>query len=173
MSLVLGIDPGLTGACAVIDHNGLRAVFDLPTMPIPGVGPKAMVQRKLDAHALCRLLLQHCPASEGKPTVVIESVSTMGGKNNAVQTQGSLLRTLGALESVVECLRFPVNYAAPQTWKRFYGLIDSELTDTERKRKAMECARRLYPTCAEIGRAKDHNRAESILLAHWHMRKSA
>lgn len=171
--MVLGIDPGLTGACAVLDHNGLRAVFDLPTMPIPGVGPKAMVQRKLDAHALCRLLLQHCPASEGKPTAVIESVSTMGGKNNAVQTQGSLLRTLGALESVVECLRFPVNYAAPQTWKRFYGLIDSELTDTERKRKAMECARRLYPDCEDIGLAKHHNRAESLLIAHWYARKSA
>lgn len=168
--IVTSFDPGLTGACAVMDHNGLRAVFDIPTMAIPGVGPKAMVQRKLDAHALCKLLLQHCPASEGKPQVVIEAVSAMGGKNNAVQTQGSLLRTLGALEAVVECLRFPVAYVSPQTWKRFYGLIDSDLTQTERKRKAMECARRLYPDCMDIKRAKDHGRAEAALIGHWYQR---
>lgn len=171
--IVVSFDPGLTGAGAVLDHNGLRAVFDIPTMPIPGVGPKALVQRKLDAHALCRILLEQCPAAEGKPKVVIEAVGTMGGKNNSVQTQGSLLRTLGALEAVVECLGFPVDYAAPQTWKRFFGLIDSELSSTERKAKALEVARRLYPCCADIGRAKDHNRAESILIAHWQMRRSA
>lgn len=171
--IVLGIDPGLTGACAVLDHNGLRAVFDLPTMPIPGVGPKALVQRKVDAHALCAALLKHCPASEAKPLVVLEAVSAMGGKDNAVQTQGSLLRTLGAIESVVECLRYPVTYAAPQTWKRFFGLIDPKLSQSQRKAKALECARRLYPDCADIARAKDHNRAESLLLAHWHMRSRA
>lgn len=171
--IVASFDPGLTGAGAVLDHNGLRAVFDIPTMPIPGVGPKALVQRKLDAHALCRVLLEHCPAGEGKPQVVIEAVGTMGGKNNSVQTQGSLLRTLGALEAVVECLGFPVAYVPPQTWKRFYGLIDSDLSPAARKAKALERARALYPTCADIGRAKDHNRAESILIAHWQMRRCA
>lgn len=171
--MVVSFDPGLTGAGAVLDHNGLRAVFDIPTMPIPGVGLKALVQRKLDAHALCRLLLEHCPAAEGKPQVVIEAVGIMGGKENAIQTQGSLLRTLGALEAVVECLAFPVAYVAPQTWKRFYGLIDSDLSPAARKAKALERARTLYPDCAEIGRAKDHNRAESILIAHWQMRRCA
>lgn len=167
MSLFVGIDPGLTGACAVLDHNGLRAIFDLPTMPVPGAGPDAKVQRKLDGHALCAALLKHCPVSEGKPQVTIEAVRVMGGQNNAIQTQGSLLRTLGAVETVVECLRYPLTYAAPQSWKRHFGLIDPKLKDTERKRKALECARRLYPDCAEIGRAKDHNRAEALLMAHW------
>ena len=41
MTIIIGIDPGLTGACAVLDHQGVRAVFDLPTMPVPGAGPKA------------------------------------------------------------------------------------------------------------------------------------
>ena len=171
--IVCSFDPGLSGAGAVLDHNGLRAVFDIPTMPIPGVGPKALVQRKLDAHALCQILLDHCPAAEGKPQVVIEAVGTMGGKNNSVQTQGSLMRTLGALESVVECLGFPLAYVAPQTWKRFYGLIDSDLSPAARKAKALERARTLYPACADIGRARDHNRAESILIAHWQMRRCA
>lgn len=171
--IVIGIDPGLTGACSVIDHNGLRAVFDLPTMQIPGVGPKALIQKKINAHAFCALLLKHAPASEGKPTVVIESVGTQG-TGITIQSAASLLRSLGAIESVVECLRFPAEYAHVQTWKRFYGLIEPKHPNespSQRsaagKRRAMERARALYPACAEISRAKDHNRAEAILLAHW------
>lgn len=170
--ITVSIDPGLTGACSVLDHNGLRVVFDLPTMDIPGVGPKAMVQRKIDGLAFKKLLLQHCPA--GEPVrAVIEAVGTMGGANNAVQTQGSLLRSLGAIETVLECLGVKPTYAHPQTWKRFFGLIDSNLTDRERKAKAMHCARSLYPNCAEIGRVKDHNRAEAVLIGHWAQRETA
>lgn len=165
--LVVGCDPGLSGALAVLGHIGLRGVFDLPTMPIPGVGPKALVQRKIDGRTLLDLLRSACPAAEGQPTFVIEAVGTMGGANNAVQTQGSLLRSLGALETVAECLRWPVLYVQPQTWKRRYGLIDAKLSASQRKAKALEVARRLYPACTEIGRAKDHNRAESLLLAHY------
>ena len=165
--VVVGIDPGLTGACAVLDHNGLRALFDLPTMQIPGAGPKAMVQRKLDGRAFCALLLKACPAAEGKPTVVIEAVATMGGQNNAVQTQGSLLRTLGAAETVPECLGWTVEYVQPQTWKRHYGLVKArgeKLTSTQAKAKSLETARRLFPD-SDLKRAKDHNRAEAALLA--------
>lgn len=165
--IIFSIDPGLTGACSVLDHNGLVAVFDLPVMKIPNVGPKALVQNKIDGRAFCTMLLRYSPASEGKPTFVIEAVGTMGGADNAVQTQGSLLRSLGALEAVAECLNFPIVYVNSQKWKRFFGLIDSDLKPAQRKKKALECARRLYPACSAIARAKDHNRAESILIGHW------
>lgn len=165
--LIVGIDPGLTGACAILDHNGLRAVFDMPTMPVPGAGPKALVKNKVDGRALFKLLLQHCPSAEGKPNVTIEAVATMGGANNAVQTQGSLLRSLGAIETVAECMAWPLDYVRPQSWKRHYGLLDPELKDAERKRNSLEMARRMFPGCADIARAKDHNRAESLLIALW------
>lgn len=171
--LIVGIDPGLTGACAVLDHNGLRAVFDMPTMPAPGAGPKALVKRKIDGRALCMLLRKHCPTEEGKPTVVIEAVGTMGGANNAVQTQGSLLRSLGAIETVAECMGWPTEYAHPQTWKRRFGLVDSSLKPAERKARALDRARELYPVCTDIARAKDHNRAEALLIAHWARKKAA
>lgn len=165
--LFIGVDPGLTGAFAVLDQNGLRGVFDLPTMPIPGVGPKALVQRKIDGRALLDLLLKTCPAGEARPTIVIEAVGTMGGANNAVQTQGSLLRSLGAIETVAECLKCKVTYVAPQTWKRTYGLIDSNLSGSQRKNKALDTARRCFPSCTDLTRAKDHNRAEAVLLARY------
>jgi len=170
--LIVAVDPGLSGACSVLDHNGLRVVFDLPTMPIPGVGPAAMVQKKIDGAALKTLLLKHCPP--GEPIhFVIEAVGTMGGKNNAIQTQGSLLRSLGAIEAVIECLGGSPTYAHPQTWKKFFGLIDSALTDRERKAKAMACARRLFPNCSDFARVRDHNRAESALIGHFFMKAVA
>ncbi len=175
--ICIAIDPGLTGACSVIDHNGLRAVFDLPTMPIPGVGPTALVKSKLDAVAFKKLLLQHCPAGESA-RAVIEAVGTMGGKNNAIQTQGSLLRTLGAIETVLELLGLKPTYAQPQTWKRYFGLIESstfgpKATPSQMKAKSLAKARQLYPHCRDINLAKHHNRAESILLGHWMQKELA
>lgn len=163
--IVIGVDPGLTGAYAVLGPQGLHGVYDLPTMKIPGVGPKAKVQRKIDGRALCTALLKLCPPGEARPTLVIEAVGTMGGANNAVQTQGSLLRSLGAIETVAECLRWPVKYVAPQTWKRALDLIDPKAKSTERKAKALAMARGCYPSCTDLTRAKDHNRAEAILIA--------
>lgn len=158
--IVIGIDPGLTGACAVLDHNGVRAVFDLPTMPVPGAGPKALVKRKIDGRALCQLLLKHCPASEGKPSAVLEQVHARGD-GNAMQTQASLLRSLGAIETVLECLGYPLQYVAPQSWKRSFNL-------GREKSDSLDAARRLYPAAAsDLSRQKDHNRAEAVLLAHW------
>lgn len=170
--IVVGIDPGISGACAVLDHNGLRAVFDLPTMEIPGVGEKSVVRNKIDSRALVRLLRAACPAGEAVQSV-IERVQVMAGKTSGIQHQASLQRTLGAIEATLEILGWAPQYAHPQTWKRWYGLIDSEASDTERKRGSLECARRLYPDCEAIKRAKDHNRAEAILIAHWWARTIA
>lgn len=181
--ITVAFDPGLTGACSVLDHNGLRAVFDLPVMPIPNAGPEAKVKTKIDGRALAKTLRLHCPAGEPVRSV-IEGVNVMGGKkgkNNAIQYQGSLMRSLGAIETVLECLGWPPVYANPVTWKGFYGLVDKnkdlELTATQQsakaKKAAADCARRLYPNCADIARVKDHNRCEAILIGHWLMRELA
>lgn len=169
--IIAAIDPGLSGACAVLDHNGLRAVFDLPTMVDPTAGPAAKIKSKIDARALVRQLRQHCPAGEPVQAVV-ETIRAMapkadGGKDHTAQSQGSLLRTFGTVEAVLECLGWKPQYASPQTWKRHFGLIDKKLTATQRKRKSLDCARRLYPDHAGIARAGDHNRAEAILIAHY------
>ncbi len=181
--ITIGFDPGLTGACSVLDHNGLRAVFDLPVMPIANAGPDAKVKTKIDGRSLAKTLRLHCPAGEPVRSV-IEGVNVMGGKKgatNAIQFQGSLMRSLGTIETVLECMGWPPAYANPVVWKRFYGLLavekDQSLTDSQRsalaKKKASDCARRLYPGCQDIARVKDHNRCEAILIGHWLMRELA
>ncbi|WP_245616496.1 RuvC family protein [Paraburkholderia acidipaludis] len=97
--IIAGIDPGLTGAVAFVDHHGLRAVFDLPTMPRPNIGPAARVKRQCDGRALAAMLReQHDPREP--LLVVLEDVRMMGGQNNAMQAQEALVHTRGVVEGV-------------------------------------------------------------------------
>lgn len=152
--IVVGVDPGLTGAIAFLDSRGSMVVCDIPTVEVDGAG---MVKRKVDGLALARLVREHCPVSDDA-LVVCEAVRAMPG--NAIQTQGSLMRSLGAIEAVFEVLRFPVLMIQPQVWKRHFGLKAD-------KGESLRVARTLYPHCTAISRAKDHNRAESLLIAHY------
>jgi hypothetical protein len=159
--IAVGIDPGLSGAIAFITHAGGVVIEDLPTVPLPGNG---LVKRRIDSRSLADIVRHHVPA--GEPVVVrMEQVGAMGGKNNAVQTQVSLGRTLGAIESVLELLRMPPVMVQPQAWKKFYGLGRD-------KAEAMACARRLYPE-VPLRLAKHHNRAEALLIAHHGLRMEA
>lgn len=162
--IVIGIDPGLSGACAFIDTRTMTVkVLDLPTMDLPGAG---LVRRKIDGLALAAMLREHAPLDEDA-AAFLEQVGAMGGKNNAVQTQVSLGRTLGAIEAVLECFRRPPQMVHPMTWKRAFNL-------GAEKGEARAAALRLYPPLAyDLARVKDHNRAEAVLIAHYGMRKIA
>lgn len=156
--ITIGVDPGLSGAVAFIDERGSCLVEDLPTIALPGNG---LVKRRIDGRALANLILR-CTVPGEPVQAYVEQVSTMGGKNNAVQTQGSLMRTLGAVETVLEMLRMPPTMVVPRTWKRVYGLDSS-------KADSLAIARKLYPSIAgsRLKRALDHNRGDAVLLAHY------
>jgi crossover junction endodeoxyribonuclease RuvC len=152
--IILGIDPGITGAVAAIDRAGWPQIYDLPTTPLPGAG---LVRRRIDGRALIEILRALVPPGE-VAQVHVEQVGAMGGKNNATQTVFSLGRTLGAIEALCEAARWPIAMVQPKAWKEFYGLGKD-------KGAALELARRLYPD-APLPRMKDHNRAEALLIAH-------
>lgn len=156
--ITIGIDPGLTGAVAFVDSRGTHAFEDMPTVSLPG---NPYVKRRVDARRLGELLRQHCPV--GEPVrAMVEAVRTMGGQNNAVQTQGSLMRSLGAIEAVLEVLRIEFESVEPQRWKGFYAIGAD-------KAEALDVARRLYPSAA-LKRKADHNKAEALLIAHYAQR---
>lgn len=157
--LICGIDPGLTGAVAFIDHNGLRCVFDLPTKPIADAGPKALVKRQCDGRALAALMRAHHAADE-PALVVIEDVQAIGG--SAIQTMGSMMHTKGLIEGVLAAKGYDVVFVRPQAWKRFYGLSAD-------KAQCLAMAKQLYP-CDDIRLVKHHNRAEAALIARYGQR---
>jgi hypothetical protein len=157
--IVIGCDPGLTGALSALYADGSFVIDDLPTCTIETAGPKAKVKRKIDAKALREQLRRIVPADE-KAMFVLEDMQLLGG--SSVQTMGALAHTRGVLEAVAILCDLSMVYVTPQRWKRFYGL-------TSDKSACLAMARNLYPD-APLKLAKHHNRAESLLIARWAQR---
>lgn len=161
--IVLGIDPGLTGAVTLL-APGWAKVLDLPTMEDPSNG------KRIDGRALAQQLTALIPP--GEPVrVCIEGLSATGGwgRNNHGSV-GSQYLTQGTVLCAVECLGLQFDeHVPPGTWKKFYGLGGKGPKEAaETMRHARQLVADLYPDLAEfVQRQKDHNRAESVLIAHW------
>jgi crossover junction endodeoxyribonuclease RuvC len=154
--IVYGIDPGVTGAIALLVDGRLEAVADLPAHAVS----TGTVKRRLDAAALAAIVRdwrgRHGVDAE---LAVVERVGSMPGQG--VASVFSLGHTAGVVEAVLLTLGVPVEYAAPGTWKRAMGL-------TADKSASQAVASRMFPAHAGTwSRVKDHNRAEAVLLAAW------
>lgn len=166
---VAGFDPGVSGAVAFITERG-ASVHDLPVRLLKGNGFSI---KRIDARALALLVREHCPADEPF-AAFCESVHARSGERNSMMSQGSLMRSLGAIEAVCDCLGAPAELIQPQAWQAFYGLVGkkSEIRGKGELPAATRKALQLYPSvAADLQRVGDHNRAESLLVAHFGLRK--
>lgn len=156
--MIIGIDPGITGAIAIIDSDGnLERVEDLPVMA-KGKG-KSKSKNQINAAGLAALINDMRKDGFGKRTVTVylERVSSMPGQGMA--STFSLGDTFGCIRGVCAALNIPVELISPQSWKKHYGIKkDKEIA----RAKAIE----LYPE-APLHRKKDQNRAEAILIARY------
>lgn len=156
MAVIIGIDPGITGAISVIWEDGY-AVHDLPTMANGKGGAK--VKSKIDGAGLAELLgeLGFAFSIETAPEVYLERVSAMPGQG--VSSMFSMGDTFGCIRGVCAALGYRVHIITPQEWKKHFGLgKDKEVV----RAKAIE----LFPE-ASLARNKDHNRAEALLIAEY------
>jgi crossover junction endodeoxyribonuclease RuvC len=168
--LILGIDVGLTGAVSVFRGDGcFIEVFDLPTMQANG--KQACVKNIVNAGGLMldlgqRLGIGPRVGTNGSiPNVLayVETVSAM--PKQGVASMFSLGHTLGTVQAVLACLHIPYLLIRPQEWKKALGLLKTEKDESRAKAIA------LFPGATDsLLRAKDHNRAEAILIGayHWH-----
>jgi crossover junction endodeoxyribonuclease RuvC len=153
--LFLGVDVGLSGAIGAVDGNGrLALVEDLPVL----ARGKGRVKRELDAAALARLLRPHAPDVQ---LVVVEAVAARPGQG--VASMFSLGHSLGVVVGVVQALMLPVLLVTAQSWKRQLGVPAD-------KGLARAFAARRWPDAA-LGRVRDHNRGEALLLADYGRRR--
>jgi Holliday junction resolvasome RuvABC endonuclease subunit len=165
--LIIGIDPGLTGAFAVLDHHGNAvAVHDLPVMPIPEAGPKATIKTEIDVRALYTLLRSIIPADE-TALCVMEHASSVGSLVGE-QAKLSLAATKASVMAVLRLQGLDVRRVAPVTWKRAYGIKEPEkgLGLPDGKKQALAHARHFYGRDV-IPLEKHHNRAEALLIARF------
>ena len=153
---IAGIDPGLTGAIAIIDTaTGELTIFDMPALEIAKAKGSA---RHINAGLLSEMI-----AGRQITHAAIEKVSAMPGQG--VTGMFSLGRSLGVVEGVFAAYDIPTTLVPPQTWQKSYGL-KGKTTDADGARNA---AISLFPSDATLfARKKDNGRADAALIARWY-----
>lgn len=156
MSLYLGIDPGLSGALALVCPR--RGVLEVAGVPVCSNGTTGVVTREVDVRETGELLRswsdRHGLACEHL-TVVIERPQAMRTGVTAL-SQGD---SYGALRAVAGMWAQRVERVNPAAWKRTFGLTG------EGKAASVECARRLYGE--QLPKRLRNDLAEAVLLARW------
>jgi len=146
--MILGIDPGLSGAIAWVSDDGhLIGVADMPTVEVVG-------KKKVSPQMLVALLEDYDDAK----MVAIEDVGAMPGQG--VTSTFNFGYSAGILAGVCAGLRMPTSFYRPAVWKRAAGVPAD-------KGAARQMAQRFWPGCRDFDRVKDDGRAEAALLARW------
>lgn len=162
--MVIGCDPGVTGAISLIRSGQLLECEDLPVTANGMVAGK--VSRWLDVTALNAMLQDWSARHEfarSAVSAVIERPIPMPSLPST--TTASSFDTFGAVRAVLGIRVGEVVAVTPKEWKAFFGLSPD-------KNASRAMALKFYPD-APVRRAMDHNRAEAVLLAHWQMRRCA
>ena len=149
---VVGIDPGLSGAIAVLDvKNGLLAVHDMPVMEVK-VG--SSMKRKINPALLTEMLRPMKPEH-----IYIERVAAMPGQG--VTSIFNFGYGFGLVIGVVSAIGYPHSLVGPRVWQAAVGSVSGK--DGNRSR-----ACELYPKSAGFfSRKKDDGRADATLIAHY------
>jgi len=153
MTLCIGIDPGLSGAVAILDQAGeLVSVTDLPVI-------RDLSLAWIDGNELQSIILG---ALQGRTAgAIIERVSSMPGQGIASSFQFGV--GFGSVLSVLQAMHIPLEFVTAAVWKRSYGLRKD-------KHASLHKARLLYPA-AELHLAKHHGRAEALLVARYSLNR--
>ena len=152
---VIGIDPGLSGAIAVLKDKKIQEIFDVPVMP---EGKKN--KRQLNSAQLVKLLKDIISDNE-ETVVVVEHVTAMPGQG--VTSMFNFGQTFGAIKGICAALGLPIFFVRPAKWKKHFDLINSS-KDASRT-KAIE----MYPSISDqLSKKKDVNKSDAILIARFY-----
>ena len=146
--MIVGIDPGLSGAIALLDPTTRDVVVhDMPT-----VASKAG-REETDLRNLALLLVP----TGNLNIAVLEQVHAM--PKQGVASTFRFGQNYGACQMAISGHGYDVRDVTPNTWKKHYRLgSDGDAS------RAIAIQR--FPQLAEqLKRKKDHNRAEAVLLA--------
>ena len=155
MTRVIGIDPGLNGAIAVLQGDHLT-IIDMPTMTIERNGKS---KRQVSASDLAEIIKRFAPDGVNTTCALCEKVSAMAGQG--VTSVFSFGRSFGMIEGILATLHISTTFVPPATWTK--GVGRSPGKDASRAR-AME----LFPSYQQLfSRVKDDGRADAALIAYW------
>ena len=153
--IIIGIDPGLSGAIAILKND---KVIKLIEMPVMAEGKKN--KRQLNNAQLANILREIIKNHE-EISVVVEQVNAMPGQG--VTSMFNFGQSFGILKGICSAMQLPMYFVRPAKWKKYFNLINSE-KDASRTR-AIE----IFPYfSSELSKKKDSNKADAILIANFY-----
>jgi len=152
--IIIGVDPGISGAISVLENKKIIAVYDTPTM-IDGKKNKKQINGAQVAH-----LIKERLNDNKEVVVVVEHVNAMPGQG--VTSMFNFGQSFGVIKGICAALNLPIYFVRPAKWKKYFNLINTN-KDASRT-KTIE----LYPkNSSDLTRKKDANRADAILIARY------
>tara|TARA_B110001452_G_C15082482_1_gene377650 strand:- start:126 stop:617 length:492 start_codon:yes stop_codon:yes gene_type:complete len=152
---IIGIDPGLSGAIAILEDDKIKEIFDMPVM---AEGKKN--KRQLNNALLVKLIKDNIKNYEDT-VIVVEKVNAMPGQG--VTSMFNFGQTFGAIKGISAALGLPIFFVRPAKWKKHFELINSS-KDASRT-KAIE----MFPSISEqLSKKKDVNKSDAILIGRYY-----
>ena len=152
---IIGIDPGLSGAIAILEDDKIKEIFDMPVM---AEGKKN--KRQLNNALLVKLIKDNIKNYEDT-VIVVEKVNAMPGQG--VTSMFNFGQTFGAIKGISAALGLPIFFVRPAKWKKHFELINSS-KDASRT-KAIE----MFPSISEqLSKKKDVNKSDALLIARYY-----
>lgn len=153
MTLILGVDPGLSGAAAALDTTEWSVnVIDTPVLRLARGGKN---RNEIDYYGMVRFL-QECGEIDH---AFIERVQSMPGQG--VSSTFAFGRSTGVVIGAVAAHMISITEVAPRKWQNAMDIPVGAGKDAGR---AM--AMHLFPKQSDLfARVKDDGRADAVLIA--------
>ena len=150
--IIIGIDPGKSGAISIIENKKILEVYDTPTM-IDGKKNK----KQINSAQVTNIIKERLKETK-EVVVVVEHVNAMPGQG--VTSMFNFGQSFGVIKGICAALNLPIYFVRPTKWKKHFNLIKTN-KDASRT-KVIE----VYPEISnKLHRKKDSNRADAILIA--------
>ena len=154
--LIIGIDPGISGAMCFMEKGKIIEVIDMPSM---AEGKKN--KKQVNGSQVFNEITKHVKDKESNEVkVVIEHVSAMPGQG--VTSMFNFGQSFGILKGICSAMNLSMHFVRPVKWKKHFNLINSS-KDASRT-KAIE----IFPYFSKnLSKKKDANKADAILIASY------
>ncbi len=152
--LIIGIDPGISGAICFFENGEVKDVIEMPSMA-DGKKNKRQVN---GSQIYNEIFLRIKDLPKKNIFVVVEQVSAMPGQG--VTSMFNFGQSFGIIKGVCSAMQLSMYFVRPAKWKKYFNLIKTE-KDASRT-KAIE----IFPYISQkLSRKKDSNKADAILIA--------
>ena len=155
--LIIGIDPGISGAICFFEEGEIKDVIDMPVMA-DGKKNKKQINGSQIFNEISERVKNY---KTENINVIIEQVSAMPGQG--VTSMFNFGQSFGVLKGICAAMQLPIFFVRPAKWKKHFDLINSQ-KDASRT-KVIE----MFPKISSIlSKKKDANKADAILIASFY-----